>query len=135
MFVETPSPESDSDDSESLGDVMAEFKAQMEEIDRATKSISTQVTQLYARAKEETTDWLTEPLVPKPALKAWLKSRGMSTRISVEEFLDVCYSAAKTMDLESRVLTFSKADAAALWNGQRRLTVFDITALIPTLFE
>jgi predicted transcriptional regulator len=89
MFVETPSPESDSDDSESLGDVMAEFKAQMEEIDRATKSISTQVTQLYARAKEETTDWLTEPLVPKPALKAWLKSRGMSTRISVEEFLDV----------------------------------------------
>jgi len=136
MFVETPqNPESDSDDSESLGDVMAEFKAQMEEIDRATKSISTQVTQLYARAKEETTDWLTEPLVPKPALKAWLKSRGLSTRISVEEFLDVCYSAAKTMDLESRVLTFSKADAAALWNGQRRLTVFDITALIPTLFE
>ena len=136
MFVETPpSPESDSDDSESLGDVMAEFKAQMEEIDRATKSISTQVTQLYARAKEETTDWLTEPLVPKPALKAWLKSRGLSSRISVEEFLDVCYSAAKTMDLESRVLTFSKADAAALWNGQRRLTVFDITALIPTLFE
>jgi len=133
MFVETP--ESDSDDSESLGDVMAEFKAQMEEIDRATKSISTQVIQLYARAKEETTDWLTEPLVPKPALKAWLKSRGLSSRISVEEFLDVCYSSAKTMDLESRVLTFSKADAAALWNGQRRLTVFDITALIPTLFE
>jgi hypothetical protein len=129
------SPGSDSEDSESLGDVMSEFKAQMDEIDRTTKSIGTQITRLYARAKEETTDWLEEPLVPKPALKAWLKSRGLPSRISIEEFLDACYSAAKTMDLESRVLTFSKTDAAALWNGQRRLTVFDMISLIPTLFE
>lgn len=136
MFVESPpSPESDSEDSESLGDVMAEFKAQMEEIDRATKSISNQVINLYSRATNETIDWLVEPLNPKPALKAWLKSRGLSPRISIEEFLDACYSAAKSMDLESRVLTFSKADAIALWNGQQRLTVFDITNSIPTLFE
>jgi hypothetical protein len=132
-FMESPG--SDSEDSESLGDVMSEFKAQMDEIDRTTKRIGTQITRLYARAKEETTDWLEEPLVPKPALKAWLKSRGLPSRISIEEFLDACYSAAKTMDLESRVLTFSKTDAAALWNGQRRLTVFDMISLIPTLFE
>ena len=132
-FMESPG--SDSEDSESLGDVMSEFKAQMDEIDRTTKSIGTQITRLYARAKEETTDWLEEPLVPKLALKAWLKSRGLPSRISIEEFLDACYSAAKTMDLESRVLTFSKTDAAALWNGQRRLTVFDMISLIPTLFE
>jgi len=140
MFVESlpkvdSESSSDSEDSDSLGNIMNDFKAQMEEIDRATKSISNQVINLYVRAKEETVDWLVEPLVPKPALKAWLKSRGLSPRISIEEFLDECYSAAKSMDLESRVLTFSKVDAVALWNGQQRLTVFDITNSIPTLFE
>ena len=52
----------------------------------------------------------------------------------MEDFLDACYAAAKSMDLESRVLVFGKADAAALWNGQRRLTVFEIIALLPSLF-
>jgi hypothetical protein len=135
MFIESQTPESDSDDSESLSDLMTTFKEQMKEIEEASKTIRTQVKDLYTRAKEETTDWLNEPLIPKPALKKWLQTQGLSTTISIDEFLDICYNSAKTMDLESRILTFHKADAAVLWNGQRRLTVFDIVTLIPTLFE
>jgi hypothetical protein len=135
MYVE-PAPESsDSDDEGSLTLVMSEFKKQMEEIERASKAIDTQITNLYSRVKEESVDWMNEPLVPRPPLKAWLKAKGYPPHPTVEEFLDICYASAKTMDLESRVVCFHKDDAAALWNGQRRLTVFDIVGLIPTLFE
>ena len=131
-FVEQP--DSDSDD-ESVSSVMNELKAQMEKIEQASKCITSQVSNLYSRAKTETIDWLNEPLSPRPALKAWLKSRDLPMKPTVDEFLDICYSVAKSMDLESRVIIFHSADAAALWNGQRRLTVFDIVGLIPTLFE
>jgi hypothetical protein len=134
MFTQ-PEPEDSSDSDESLSGVMDDFKKQMREIERASKSIDSQVTQLYTRAKEEAVDWLSESLTPKPALKAWLKSRGLPPRPNMDEFLDACYSAAKSMDLESRILIFHKADAVALWGGQRRLTVFEMVALIPTLFE
>ena len=135
MIVDSPGYESaTSDDDESLTTVMKEFKEQMDQIEKVSESISKQVTQLYARAKEETTDWLNEPLSPRPPLKEWLKERGLTTRPTMEEFLDACYEAAKSMDLESRVLVFGKADAAALWNGQRRLTVFEIIGLLPGLF-
>jgi hypothetical protein len=107
----------------------------MKEIEKASQLIDTQVTKLYSRAKEESADWLSESLRPKPALKAWLKSRGLPTNPTMEEFLDACYSAAKSMDLESRVITFHRADAAALWGGERRLTVFDLVGRIPTLFD
>lgn len=132
MFTE-PEPESDSD--ESITNVMDDFKKQMREIEMASKSIDAQVTQLYSRVKDESVDWLSESLTPKPALKAWLKSRGLPSRPNMDEFLDACYSVAKSMDLESRVIIFHAADAAALWGGQRRLTVFEMVALIPTLFE
>jgi hypothetical protein len=135
MIVDTPGYESArSDDDESLTTVMKEFKEQMDQIEKVSESISKQVTQLYARAKEETTDWLNEPLSPRPLLKEWLKERGLTIRPTMEEFLDACYASAKSMDLESRVLVFGKADAAALWNGQRRLTVFEIIGLLPGLF-
>ena len=135
MIVDPPGYESaTSDDDESLTTVMKEFKEQMDQIEKVSESISKQVTQLYARAKEETTDWLNEPLSPRPLLKEWLKERGLTTRPTMEEFLDACYASAKSMDLESRVLVFGKADAAALWNGQRRLTVFEIIGLLPGLF-
>ena len=135
MIVDPPGYESaTSVDDESLTTVMKEFKEQMDQIEKVSESISKQVTQLYARAKEETTDWLNEPLSPRPLLKEWLKERGLTTRPTMEEFLDACYASAKSMDLESRVLVFGKADAAALWNGQRRLTVFEIIGLLPGLF-
>ena len=135
FMVTQPEPEDSSDSDESLSEVMDDFKKQMRELEKASKNIDLQVTQLFSRAKEEAVDWLSEPLTPKPALKAWLKSRGLPTNPTVEEFLDGCYSAAKSMDLESRVLVFHTADAAALWGGQRRLTVFELVGRIPTLFE
>ena len=134
MSQETESS-SESEGEDSLNAVMAEFKDSMAKIEAASNSINLQVTDLYARAKKESVDWLNEPLRPKPLVRAWLKERGLPTRISIDEFLEACYAAARTMDLESRMLTFGKTDAAALWGGQRRLSVFDIVARIPDLFE
>jgi hypothetical protein len=130
------SPQDDSSVSsgESITDVMSEVRAQMDQIQQVSKDITQTVEQLFARAKEETTDWLQEALVPKPALSKWLKERGLPNRISMDEFLDICYDSAKSLDLDSRVITFHKADAAALWNGQRRMTVFDLVAALPELF-
>ena len=134
MAEETRSVSSSGSD-ESLKGVMREFREQMDDIYKASKQIGNQVTDLYARAKEETIDWLNEPLTPKPHLREWLRGRGLAEQISINDFLDACYNSAKRMDLESRVVTFHQKDAAALWNGQRRLTVFDISGLLPTLFE
>jgi len=125
----------ESSDDMSITDVMDDVRTQMNEIERASQTITQQISQLYSRAKEETTDWLTEPLTAKPALSAWLHERGLPYRISIDDFLDACYKSAKFMDLESRVITFHKVDANALWNGQRRMTVFDLISMIPTLFE
>jgi hypothetical protein len=107
----------------------------MRELEKASIDIEAQVKNLYARTKAETTDWLTEPLLPRPVLKKWLTDRGLSDSISMDEFIDVCYDAAKSLDLESRVITFHRADANALWNGQRRMTVFDLISAIPALFH
>jgi hypothetical protein len=126
-------PESDSDDS--VSDVMKELRESMDTLAADSRVIDTQVRRLFARAKKETTDWLNEPLRAKPVVRAWLKERGLSSPISIEQFIDACYSAAKTMDLESRMLTFSKEDAAILWEGRRRISVFELTSMIPALFE
>jgi len=113
---------------------MQEFKQQMAEIEASSGSLATQVTGLYARAKNASIDWLQEPLVPTPALRTWLKQHELPLNPTMDEFLDICFDTAKTMDLESRVLTFSRADAAVLWDGLRRPTVFDMIGLIPKLF-
>ena len=127
--------EDDSDSDESVGDVMRELRESMDALAAGSKVIDTQVRRLFARAKKETTDWLNEPLRTKPAVAAWLEQRGLSSPISIEQFIDACYSAAKTMDLETRILTFSKEDAAILWEGKRRISVFELTSMLPTLFE
>ena len=125
----------DSDSDDSMTDVMSELSSQMLKLEKASIDIEAQVKNLYARTKAETTDWLTEPLLPRPVLKKWLTERGLSDSISMDEFIDICYDAAKSLDLESRVITFHKADANVLWNGQRRMTVFDLISAIPALFH
>jgi hypothetical protein len=125
--------ESESDE-ESIFAVMNEFKQSMESIVQGAKVVDARVRKIFQRAKKESTDWLNEPLAAKPAVKAWLEQRGLSSPISIEQFIDACYSAAKTMDLETRILTFSKEDAAILWEGKRRITVFEMTSMIPALF-
>jgi hypothetical protein len=127
--------EVDSDSDESVGDVMKELRESMDALAVGSKAIDTQVRRLFARAKKETTDWLNEPLRAKPAVAAWLEERGLSSPISIEQFIDACYTAAKTMDLETRILTFSREDAAILWEGRRRISVFELTSMLPALFD
>jgi len=137
MFPEpSVADSSDSDDDgESLKNLMSEFKKQMESLEQASEVITEQVTNLYARAKAETTDWLAEPLIPKPALKDWLVVHELPVRPTLEEFFEVCLDNAKSLDLESRMVVFHRDDAVALWRGKRRMTIFEVLALVPTLFH
>jgi hypothetical protein len=137
MFVEPDPSSSDTDadtPTESLATVMADFKQQMAQIDSVSKALDRCMIDLYTRARVETTDWMNEPLRPKPSIQAWCSKRGLS-RPTIDEFTDACFDAAASIDLESRVVTFRKDDAAILWSGQRRITVFKMIELIPTLFE
>jgi len=134
VSIRVMNSESESDDEESMSVIMKQFKESMESIVNETALIDARVKQVFRRAKKETTDWLNEPFDVKPAVKAWLHERGLPSPISIEQLIDACYSAAKTMDLETRMLTFSREDAAVLWDGHRRITVFDMTTRITNLF-
>ena len=127
--------DSSSDESESIGSAMAEFKEQMKRVDEITREVSAQVRRVCIRAKEETKDWLNEPLTPKPILAAWLKENGLPVRPTAEEFLDICFEKAKSLDLDSRTVAFRKSDAIALWDAQQQMTVFEIVSRFPSLFE
>jgi hypothetical protein len=135
MFVSAPPPSDSESDGESVSDVLSELKLQMEKVDEITKSLDAHVSDLYRRAKSETVDWMNEPVKPRRHIQRWCELHGLGTRPTIAEFTDVVLAAAWSLDLESRVLTFKKEDAAILWNGQRRLTVFDMVARVPTLFE
>jgi len=127
---------SDTDtDIESVSDVLAELKEQMRQVDTASKALDSHVVGLYHRAKLETVDWMNEPLRPRHHIQKWCALHGLPSSPTVTELTDKCFSVAKSMDLESRVITFYKEDAAILWGGKRRITVFDMIARIPTLFE
>jgi hypothetical protein len=139
MFIQPAPPTTESSDSDSDGESVSEvlkgLTAQMGQIDTMAKAIDSHVLSLYQRAKVETVDWMKEPLKPRRHIQKWCALHGLSLRPTIEEFTDACFAAAWSLDLESRVLTFKKDDAATLWNGQRRLTVFDMIGRIPTLFE
>lgn len=124
----------DSAPGESISTILDSFKGQLKEIEKASKSVDAQMRGLFQRAKEETVNWMEEPLTPVPAVKAWCEAKGLSSTPTLSEFLDACFAAATTMDYETRALTFEKADAAILWRGSRTLTVYDIVAAIPRLF-
>ena len=132
MFTNPPS-EPSSDD-EPLEDIMSELTDQMEKVAAMSKTLDKTVIDLYKRTKRETTDWMSEPLKPRPIIKKWCKDHGLSSRPTMNEFIDACFAAALSVDLETRTLTFQKEEAV-LWGGKRRLTVFDIIGLVPTLFE
>ena len=127
--------DSSSDESESIVSAMAEFKEQMKKVDDITREVSAQVRRVCIRAKEETKDWLNEPLTPKPKLAAWLKENRLGLRPTAEEFLDICFERAKSLDLDSRTISFRKSDAIALWDSQQQMTVFEIVSKFPSLFE
>jgi hypothetical protein len=130
--------ESDEDsvsDHESVDSIMDELKKQMMTIDSISTQIETHVTHLYCRSKVETTDWMHEPLRPKPHIAKWCGKHGLSYSPTLDEFTDACFKASKSIDLDTRTITFHKEDAAILWHGKRRITVFDMIAFVPSLFE
>lgn len=137
MFAEPkhdPSSESESD-GESVSDVLNELKMRMKEINNISKSIDSHIIDLYKRAKSETVDWMNEPLKPRSHIKKWCSLHGLSDNPTMDEFIEACLDAAWKTDLDSRMLTFKNEDAAILWNGTRRVTIFEIIRLVPTLFE
>ena len=137
-YMEHLPQESDTEsesDGESAEFVLQGLKEQMAEIETLSKALDTHVLDLYRRTKSETTDWMNEPLLPRAHIRNWCSKNGLPPRPTVNQFIDACFAASSSMDLESRTLTFPKGDAAILWSGQRRLSVFDVVARVPTLFE
>jgi len=124
------------DTGESLEAIIGELKAQMTTLDAACGEVRGQVKSLFRRARTEEVRWMDDPLVPRQGLKEWLERRGLKEdTLTLRAFLDAVFSAATSMDLETRVLTFAKKDANALWAGQTRLTIFDVIAALPQLFQ
>jgi hypothetical protein len=112
------------DDGETLTDIMEDLKEQMGKLAEASTE------------KRELVEWMEEPMRPRTAaVRSWLAAHNLPPEPTLKAFLAACYAAATSLDLESRVITFNKKDAAALWGGEQRLTVFDLVARLPTVFE
>lgn len=126
--------EADSD-AESLSSIMDGLKEQMALIETSASLLHGRVKDIYKRAKEEEIRWIDEPLPPAPAVAAWATAHGLPAAPTMREFLDACFSAAISMDLTTRMLTFSKEDAAVLWAGKESVTIFDVIAALPRFFE
>ena len=136
MNADTGSQSDSGTDSEQEGldIVISELKRQMTTIEEVSNELTTHVTDLFQRTKRETTDWMHEPLIPMPCVQEWCRVHGLSSTPTLDEFIEACFTAASFMDLETRIATFKKEDAEALWGGRRRISVFEILSSIPTLF-
>lgn len=121
-------------DQEGLDTVISELKQQMNTIEHVTNEVTTHVTELFQRTKRETTDWMHEPLRPMQHVREWCRLHEVSLTPTLDDFIEACFTAAIFIDLESRIVTFKKEDAEILWEGRRRVSVFDILSSIPTLF-
>jgi len=133
MSVVESSSDSETDQ-EGLETILSDLKAQMASIELNSNELTVHITELFQRAKRETVDWMQEPLKPREHIESWCTEHGLSATPTLDEFVDICFSSATSLDLETRVATFKKEDAEALWKGKRRLSVFELMSLIPTLF-
>jgi hypothetical protein len=124
----------DESDTESVGDVMSGLVAQMEQLVKASEKIDGAVLSLYERAKAETVVWMQEPLRPNPAVKAWCAKHRLPETPTIDALFTAILAAAQSLDYESRMLTFRKLDADMLWQGQQRLSIYEVIAKVPTLF-
>jgi hypothetical protein len=119
-----------------LDTLMDQLKEQMAVIHRTSTHVRTQMKGLMKRAKKESIQWMDEPLQPKTAaVRSWVRKHGLPARPTLQEFLDASFASAESLDLETRMLTFSKADANSLWGGAQRLSVFDLLTRLPAVFE
>jgi len=134
MIVNNSPPSSDSED-DSVSDSLKELKENARYLDAMSKKLDVYIADLYHRIKVEDIDWMHEPMRPRPHIQKWCALHGLPETPTIDEFIEKCFGAAKSIDLDSRVITFHKDDAAVLWGGRRRLDVFDVVQRIPTLFE
>ena len=133
--TESQSDSGTDSEQESLDTVISELKEQMNTIEVISKELTGHVTDLFQRTKKETTDWMHEPLKPMPHIEAWCILHGLPHTPTLDEFITACFASAKSLDLEGRILTFKKEDAEILWEGKRRISVFEILSSIPTIFH
>ena len=134
MSTGTDTSGSDSEE-ESLDVVMSGIKTQMATIENISSELTANVTGLFQRTKRETTDWMKEPLRPRPHIDVWCAEHGLPPSPTLDECIEACFTAATFLELETRIATFKKEDAEVLWKGKRRVSVFEILSSIPTLFE
>jgi len=125
------------DDAEhdSLSEMVEVLKVQVSQLDTITRSIDKGLVDLFYRVKCETTDWMAEPLRPESSILAWCRKNKLSDTPNVDSFIDACFANATSIDLETRMLTFTKEDAVVLWNGEQRVSIFEIIASMPRLFK
>jgi hypothetical protein len=120
---------------ESFSELLEVLKVQALQINTISQNVEKGVVDLFYRVKCETTDWMKEPLKPEPSILAWCRKNNVSDTPNIDSFMDACFAIATSIDLETRILTFAKDDAVVLWNGQQRVSIFDIIAHVPTLFK
>lgn len=125
----------DDGEHESLTEVLEVLKVQVSQLDTITSSLEKCVGDLFYRVKCETTNWMTEPLVPESKILAWCRKNNLPDTPTIDTFIEECFAHATSIDLETRMLTFTKEDAVVLWNGQQRVSIFDIIASVPRLFN
>lgn len=118
---------------ETLLDCFDELKEQMTTIYSNTGEVHRHVKSICRRINDDTTHWLDSPMKPKRHAASWIRRHGIPARPTVREFIGAVFAAATQMNLETRMLTFSEADAA-LW-GRPEISVFDLIEALPTLFE
>jgi hypothetical protein len=122
------------DETDSLAQVMAQIRSQMNEIELASKQVRSQVKGVYRRAKSEAVRWMTEPLTPRPHARAWMRQHRLPPTPTLEEFITAAFGAAISLDMETRQCRFSRKDADLLWGGRQDLSVFEMIALLPSVF-
>jgi hypothetical protein len=120
---------------ESLTEVLETLKVQVSQLDMITRSLDKSVIDLFYRVKCETTNWMEEPLRPESRILAWCRKNNLPDTPTIEVFIEECFAHATSIDLETRMLTFTKEDAVVLWDGQQRVSIFDIIASLPRLFD
>ena len=131
-----PPPEEVEDEDTPLEDVVEDVQQTMRTLHEAARQIRGQMKALYRRAAAEQIDWMEEPMKPKKGgAAAWCATAGLPARPTMFQFLDAVYSRAVSLDLESRVLIVRPEDARALWAGRQRLTVMEVVAGLPDVFE
>ena len=127
--------DSDSDsDSESVEGVMSGLVEQMKQLCEVSEKIDSTVLGLYARAKSESIVWMHEPLRPNPTVKAWCSKHHLPSTPTINELTDAIFAVAQSLDYETRMLTFRRVDADMLWQGQQRLSIYDVITRVPGLF-